>query len=111
MPQLKSVDECVNVPSEVCATSKVNPKKKKRPTIQKWCYRPQECSLDADCTTGNVCNDNKCVPSKPKLTYECGDTIDVNNAYIQNQDYPNRSPSGSCEFNIKKHNNDVCQFK
>ena len=42
VPALKSVDECVDVPSEVCAMSKVNPKKKNRPTIQKWCYKPED---------------------------------------------------------------------
>ena len=42
VPQLRSVKECVDVPKEVCATSRVNPEKKKYPTIQKWCYTPVE---------------------------------------------------------------------
>ena len=51
VPALKSVDECVDVPSEVCAMSKVNPKKKNRPTIQKWCYKPEEQPTDIPAIT------------------------------------------------------------
>ena len=40
VPQLKPVTECTNVPKEICATSKINPRKVARPAIQKWCYTP-----------------------------------------------------------------------
>ena len=40
MPQ----EECVQVPKEVCAMSKINPKKIKVPFIKNWCYHPNELS-------------------------------------------------------------------
>ena len=66
VPSLKSVDECVDVPSEVCAMSKVNPQRKKRPTIQKWCYKPEqtECSKDNECSSGNICEAGKCIEGR-----------------------------------------------
>ena len=37
--------------------------------------------------------------------------IDQNNAYIQSPGYPGASPSGMCMFEIKKCDNDICQYK
>ena len=54
VPQLRSVKECVDVPKEVCATSRVNPEKKKYPTIQKWCYTPEEETAAAQPTPINI---------------------------------------------------------
>ena len=45
VPRLKPMAECVNVPKEVCGVSKLQPQKKKRPSIMNWCYDPE---------TGNV---------------------------------------------------------
>ena len=42
VPGLKPRTECVFVPQEVCAMSKINPTKVQRPRIQKWCYDPQD---------------------------------------------------------------------
>ena len=71
MPALKSVDECVNVPSEVCAMSKVNPKKKSRPTIQKWCYKPEQQPTDTPAISpvladdsGNTCEEGECIEGR-----------------------------------------------
>lgn len=41
VPRLDTVQDCVDVPKEVCARSKVNPRKVKKPSIQKWCFTPQ----------------------------------------------------------------------
>jgi len=40
VPRLVPKEECVEVPKEVCARSKTNPTKKKRPIIKNWCYTP-----------------------------------------------------------------------
>ena len=36
VPQLKAHKECTQVPKEVCARSKTNPRTVKRPIIKKW---------------------------------------------------------------------------
>jgi hypothetical protein len=76
VPRLVATQECVDVPKEICARSKVNPRKVKRPAIQKWCYKlnstdettksptpdPAECQSDVDCTAGYTCvqEEGKC---------------------------------------------------
>ena len=42
VPGLVPQEECVQVPKEVCAMSKINPKKIKVPFIKNWCYDPKE---------------------------------------------------------------------
>ena len=42
VPKLVPVQECVDVPKEICARSKTNPHKVKRPVIKKWCYVPSQ---------------------------------------------------------------------
>jgi len=42
LPQLQEVEECVNVPKEICTRSRTNPKKVKKPVIKNWCYTPSE---------------------------------------------------------------------
>ena len=37
LPSLKLVNECVDVPKEVCALEKVNPHQIKRPVVTIWC--------------------------------------------------------------------------
>ena len=39
---LKPVDNCVDVPKEVCVRMRTNPRKVKKPVIKKWCYVPTE---------------------------------------------------------------------
>lgn len=41
VPKLETVQDCVDVPKEICARSKVNPRKVKKPSIQKWCFTPK----------------------------------------------------------------------
>ena len=46
VPQLKEVENCFDVPKEVCTRSEVNPRKVAKPVIKKWCYVvscPDEC--------------------------------------------------------------------
>merc|ERR1712106_1131933 len=38
VPKLDTVQDCVDVPKEICSRSKVNPRKVKKPAIQKWCF-------------------------------------------------------------------------
>ena len=49
IPQLKPAQECVQVPKEVCAMSRVNPKINHIPYIQKWCFKtdPEQTMLSA----------------------------------------------------------------
>lgn len=41
VPKLDTVKDCVDVPKEICAMSKVNPRRVKKPSIQKWCFTPE----------------------------------------------------------------------
>jgi len=40
VPKLVSVQECVDVPKEVCTWGRGNPRKVAKPVIKKWCYTP-----------------------------------------------------------------------
>ena len=42
VPKLEPTQDCVDVPKEICARSKTNPHKVKRPVIKKWCYTPSQ---------------------------------------------------------------------
>ncbi|CAB4070284.1 unnamed protein product [Lepeophtheirus salmonis] len=42
VPSLKPVEECVDVPKEVCSRSRKNPRKVQKPVVKKWCYVPTE---------------------------------------------------------------------
>ena len=42
VPKLVEVQECVDVPKEICNRSKQNPRKVKKPIIKNWCYIPSE---------------------------------------------------------------------
>jgi len=68
VPKLEPTQECVDVPKEICARSKVNPRKVKKPSIQKWCFVPEqkqntslECSQDQDCSPGTFCTQGTCL--------------------------------------------------
>merc|ERR1711971_270748 len=80
VPYLRAVEECVDVPQEVCGVSRVDPVKKKRPSIQWWCIDPETdlpednitaitttpppldyCENNSDCEQGWLCNSaNQC---------------------------------------------------
>merc|ERR1712168_1423700 len=40
VPLLKPTEECVDIPKEVCARSRTNPRKVQKPVVKKWCYVP-----------------------------------------------------------------------
>ena len=40
VPRLEPVEECVDVPKEVCVRAKSNPRKVSKPVVKKWCYTP-----------------------------------------------------------------------
>merc|ERR1740137_395314 len=69
VPKLEATQECVDVPKEICARSKVNPRRVKKPSIQKWCFTPQvekvsmgQCQKDEDCKEdSHICEDNVCL--------------------------------------------------
>ena len=42
VPKLVPVEECVDVPKEICARSKTNPRKIAKPVVKKWCYVPSK---------------------------------------------------------------------
>ena len=42
VPKLSPVEECVDVPKEVCAKSKTNPRKVRKPVVSKVCYGTSE---------------------------------------------------------------------
>lgn len=39
LPSLEQVNECIDVPKEVCSVEQVNPRQVARPVIKKWCAR------------------------------------------------------------------------
>ena len=46
VPALKEVENCFDVPKEVCVRAEVNPRKVQVPVVKKWCYVvscPEEC--------------------------------------------------------------------
>ena len=53
VPQLQEVEECVDVPKEICTRSRTNPKKVKKPVIKKWCYIPSPNSENATLEVDN----------------------------------------------------------
>jgi len=97
VPKLASAQDCVDVPKEICAMSKVNPRKVKKPSIQKWCYTPEqndmgpacECSNgDDDCTQeGYICKDCTCRPG-------CRTTSDCKDGNFCNHEGKCQVPSG-----------------
>ena len=70
VPRLVPKQECVEVPKEICARSKINPRKVNKPAIQKWCYTITDiaeppvdviesvpaCDEDSDCSPGYFCS-------------------------------------------------------
>jgi len=40
VPHLQPREECVDIPKEVCARNRINPRKITRPVVKKWCYVP-----------------------------------------------------------------------
>ena len=48
VPKLEAAQDCVDVPKEICARSKVNPRRVKKPSIQKWCFTPKDGAGRAD---------------------------------------------------------------
>ncbi|QQP50682.1 Uncharacterized protein FKW44_011782 [Caligus rogercresseyi] len=44
VPLLKPVEECVDIPKEVCSRSRKNPRKVQKPVVKKWCYVPSAAS-------------------------------------------------------------------
>ena len=75
VPGLKRIQECVEVPKEVCGTSRVNPRIVKKPSLMNWCFTP-DCQTDQDCPQGFLCQDGKCLQEKDKCREdtECPDT-------------------------------------
>merc|ERR1711997_370563 len=40
VPFLKAVENCIDIPKEVCSRSRTNPRSVSKPVIKKWCYTP-----------------------------------------------------------------------
>merc|ERR1712032_390864 len=40
--KVEMIEECVDVPKEVCTRSRTNPRPVKKPVVKKWCYVPSE---------------------------------------------------------------------
>ena len=38
VPHLKSKENCIDIPKEVCSRSRTNPRKVDKPIVKKWCY-------------------------------------------------------------------------
>jgi len=65
VPYLRAVEECVDVPQEVCGVSRVDPVKKKRPSIQWWCVdEPDELTP----TTSNATTTTTTTTTTPATT-------------------------------------------
>ena len=66
--RLKPVEECVDIPKEVCVRAKVNPRRIKRPIIKKWCYTPRSDEnenegLEADADNSDNADDENTTPT------------------------------------------------
>merc|ERR1711936_925827 len=64
VPKLEPSQECVDVPKEICARSKVNPRRVKKPSIQKWCFTPKNdtgCNEDSQCNGVHICVNRACI--------------------------------------------------
>ena len=42
VPKLSPVEECSDVPKEICTKGKANPRTVLKPITKKWCYNPSE---------------------------------------------------------------------
>ena len=42
VPRLTPVEECVDVPREVCQKGRGNPRRVVKPVTKKWCYVPSQ---------------------------------------------------------------------
>jgi len=57
VPSLREVENCFDVPKEVCVRSQVNPRKVARPIVKKWCYVAQ-----CPDTCVEAAKEGKCLP-------------------------------------------------
>jgi hypothetical protein len=48
VPRLVEVQECIDVPKEICSRSQQNPRKVKKPVIKNWCYTPAPTADEAE---------------------------------------------------------------
>merc|ERR1711962_413038 len=73
VPRLVASQECVEVPKEICARSKINPRRVQKPAVQKWCYTIEDysstteppvlesaCQDDTSCAPGYICEQGEC---------------------------------------------------
>ena len=42
VPRLNEVEQCTDVPQEVCTKTRGKPRKVKHPVVKKWCYRVRQ---------------------------------------------------------------------
>ena len=45
VPRIEQVEECADVPREVCNRFRSKPKKIKKPILQRWCFNPTQASI------------------------------------------------------------------
>ena len=58
LPSLELVNECVDVPKEVCSVERVNPREVSRPLVKKFCKNKGEANKEVAIVTeapGNNC--------------------------------------------------------
>ena len=48
VPRLSEVEQCTDVPQEVCTQTRGSPRKVKHPVVKKWCYQAKQ-----ETTTGS----------------------------------------------------------
>ena len=41
VPNLKPVEDCIDVPKEICSNQKLPPRTVKKPVTKTWCYTPE----------------------------------------------------------------------
>ena len=110
VPALLPQEECVQVPKEVCALSKTNPKKIKIPFIQNWCYDPLDVDFSnaatttttATTTTGSSSTEGT-VPEIQGVIYE-PEPSENEDSYItavKNDQFIDTIDSWGPDFNIK----------
>jgi hypothetical protein len=70
-PKLIEVEKCIDVPKEVCVSSRRNPRKIKYPVVKKWCYTYKQTLCEERCR--RKCVNGVLESCKPGCEQSCDD--------------------------------------
>lgn len=108
VPVLKPVDNCVDVPKEVCVRMRTNPRKVKRPVIKKWCYVPtEESGLNTEETDVNETPDTDNSNDDTDVNIETSGDSEDNETTESDSDEANNENSESASEEVNKEETSV----